>query len=140
VLALAGGLAFGWKQSPPAVSTLASPPVAAGTSKAPSASKQPGETTKPAKPSQGSLQLSSREPSWLEVRNGEGKELFRGLFSGTSTFALATGLQVMAGRPDLITVTTASGQAQPLGTIEQIRWQRFSSSGESQPTTSSTSR
>jgi len=140
VLALAGGLAFGWKQSPPAVSTLASPPVAAGTSEAPSPSKQPGEPTKPAKPSQGSLQLSSREPSWLEVRNGEGKELFRGLFSGTSTFALATGLQVMAGRPDLITVTTASGQAQPLGTIEQIRWQRFSSSGEGQPTTSSTSR
>jgi cytoskeleton protein RodZ len=142
VLALAGGLAFGWKQSQPAASNPASPPVAAEASEATAISptSQPSETAKPAQLSQGSLQLSSREPSWLEVRNGEGQELFRGLFSGSSTFSLAAGLQVLAGRPDLITLTTASGQTQTLGTIEQVRWQRFSSSGERQPSTGSSSR
>lgn len=140
VVALVAGLAFGWKPSQPAASNLTSPPVGAEASEAISPVSKTTEPAKTGKPSQGSLQLSSREPSWLEVRDGEGKELFRGLFTGTGNFSLGAGLEVMAGRPDLITVTTASGESQTLGTIEQISWQRFSSSGERQPPTSSSSR
>lgn len=124
VVALVVGLALGWKPSQPKATNPTRPPAGAEAS----------TTISPAgKPSQGSLQLSSREPSWLEVRNGEDKELFRGLFTGTGNFSLGSGLKVLAGRPDLITVTTASGESETLGTIEQISWQQFSSSGERQP-------
>ncbi len=133
VLALVAGLAIGTKQSQPTSSNLAKPASTAIESAKSAKSANPG------KPSLGSLLLSSREPSWLEVRNGEGKELFRGLFTGTGTFSLGAGLEVLAGRPDLITVTTASGQSQSLGTIEQINWHRFTSSGERQTSKSRSS-
>jgi cytoskeleton protein RodZ len=131
VLALAAGLAMGWNQSRPTSSKLPTPPLTPEAREAEtSTQEEPAESAAQPQPGQGSLQLSSREPSWLEVRNGEGKELFRGLFTGTGNFSLAEGLQVLAGRPDLITVTTASGESETLGTIEEISWQRFSSSGE----------
>lgn len=141
VLALVAGVAMGWNQSRPASSNLSGQPLSPAASEAQKPSpEESGESTSQAQPGQRSLQLSSREPSWLEVRNGEGKELFRGLFTGTGSFALAEGLQVLAGRPDLITVTTASGKSETLGTIEQISWQKFSSSGEREsPTAGPTS-
>ncbi|MCP9840329.1 helix-turn-helix domain-containing protein [Synechococcus sp. J7-Johnson] len=142
VLALVAGLAIGTKQIQPSSSNLAKPASTTSESVKPASSAKPADSAKPvdpAKPSQGSLLLSSREPSWLEVRNGEGKELFRGLFTGTGTFSLGAGLEVLAGRPDLITVTTASGQSQTLGTIEQISWHQFTSSGERQTSKSRSS-
>ncbi|WP_231594773.1 helix-turn-helix transcriptional regulator [Synechococcus sp. CBW1107] len=133
VVALVVGLALGWKPSQPKATTTTRPPAGAEASTTISPAGKPSQSTSAGKPSQGSLQLSSREPSWLEVRNGEDKELFRGLFTGTGNFSLGSGLKVLAGRPDLITVTTASGESETLGTIEQISWQQFSSSGERQP-------
>jgi cytoskeletal protein RodZ len=136
VLALVAGLAIGTKQIQPSSSNLAKPASTTSASVKPASSAKPAD---PGKPSLGSLLLTSREPSWLEVRNGEGKELFRGLFTGTGTFSLGEGLEVLAGRPDLITVTTASGESQTLGTIEQIRWHQFTSSGERQTSKSRSS-
>ncbi|MFZ4804794.1 MAG: helix-turn-helix domain-containing protein [Synechococcus lacustris] len=70
-----------------------------------------------------SLQLSSKETVWLAVRElPSQKRLFQGNLSGTKSFPLGLGLQVRAGRPDLVQVQL-NGQAKgPLGQIERIEW------------------
>jgi cytoskeleton protein RodZ len=71
------------------------------------------------------LLLRSLQPSWLEVRAEGGDSLFRGTFRGEQRFPLGNGLQVLAGRPDLVLAQLGSGPAQPLGRIDQVRWRRF---------------
>jgi hypothetical protein len=44
---------------------------------------------------------------------------------GERRFPLGSGLQVLAGRPDLVLAQLGSGPAKPLGRIDQVRWQRF---------------
>lgn len=85
---------------------------------------------KPAKPAPApvavtELKLSSEKPSWLAVRNGAGQSLFEGTLLGSKTFPLQGGLQVLAGRPDLVQVSLGDQPARPLGKIDQIRWVRF---------------
>jgi len=72
------------------------------------------------------LVLRSQEPSWLEVKAEAGKVLFRGTFSGERRFPLGGGLQVLAGRPDLVQAQLGSAPSRVLGPIDQVRWQRFS--------------
>jgi len=72
------------------------------------------------------LVLRSQEPSWLEVKAEAGKVLFRGTFSGERRFPLGGGLQVLAGRPDLVQAQLGSAPSRALGPIDQVRWQRFS--------------
>lgn len=72
-----------------------------------------------------SLTLSSREPSWLAVRDSKGRSLFEGSFSGQRSFPLGQGLEVLAGRPDLVQASLGDGKAQALGPIEAVRWRRF---------------
>ncbi|MEB3276602.1 MAG: helix-turn-helix domain-containing protein [Cyanobacteriota bacterium] len=72
------------------------------------------------------LQISARQPSWLEVRPvAGGKPLFRGTFLGERSFGLAQGLRLRAGRPDLVFVSDGSAAPKPLGTVSQIRWVTF---------------
>lgn len=72
------------------------------------------------------LQISARQPSWLEVRPvAGGKPLFRGTFLGERSFRLAQGLRLRAGRPDLVFVTDGSAAPKPLGTVSKIRWVTF---------------
>jgi transcriptional regulator with XRE-family HTH domain len=121
-------LVLGWRQFRPAATGLG------GTEGGPAAREGEGATGSTATaPAQGSLEISSLEPSWLEVRDGEGKALFRGLFTGKGRFSLAAGLEVLAGRPDLITVRVGAGKPSVLGTIDQVSWQRFSPTGEQSP-------
>ncbi|MFM7313884.1 MAG: helix-turn-helix domain-containing protein [Cyanobium sp.] len=70
--------------------------------------------------------FESRQPSWIEVRRPDGTVLFRGLLSGSRTFPLAGGLQVLAGRPDLVSRRIGSGAAQVLGPISDVRWRSLS--------------
>lgn len=69
-----------------------------------------------------SLVLRSKHPSWLEVRTHQGQRLHFGILRGERSFPNLSGLEVRAGRPDLITVTTASGTSRVLGRIDQLRW------------------
>ena len=71
------------------------------------------------------LVLRSQEPSWLEVKAEAGKVLFRGTFSGERRFPLGGGLQVLAGRPDLVQAQLGTAASRALGPIDQVRWQRF---------------
>jgi hypothetical protein len=59
------------------------------------------------------------------VRNGSGEQLFEGTFKGQRSFPLQGGLQVLAGRPDLVQVSFGAQPARPLGPIDQIRWVSF---------------
>lgn len=71
------------------------------------------------------LLLRSSQPSWLEVKREGGESLFRGTFQGERAFPMGDGLQVLAGRPDLVQAQLGSGPTKPLGRIDQVRWQRF---------------
>jgi hypothetical protein len=74
------------------------------------------------------LVLQARQPSWLEVRSqAGGAVLFRGTLVGERRFALAQGLRVLAGRPDLVMVTRGGGAPQVLGPISAVRWINFGS-------------
>lgn len=73
-------------------------------------------------PVAGTLLLRASEPSWLEVRTPSGEPLHYGLLEGQQRFANSAGLEVRAGRPDLITVTSADGTTRTLGRIEDLRW------------------
>lgn len=71
------------------------------------------------------LQLSSTEPSWLEVQTTTGAVLFQGTFQGKRRFPLNGGLRVKAGRPDLVEAGVGDQPPRVLGPIEQIRWVSF---------------
>lgn len=66
------------------------------------------------------------QPSWLTVRTAKGKVLFEGTFKGQRQFPLAGGLELLAGRPDLVIVSQGTAKGKPLGPIDQIRWTAFS--------------
>jgi cytoskeletal protein RodZ len=76
-------------------------------------------------PSADVLVLNSLEPSWLAVRDAEGRELFEGTLTGEKRFPLGQGLDVRAGRPDLVRAAVGDRPAAPLGPIDQIRWYSF---------------
>lgn len=71
------------------------------------------------------LELVAGEPSWLEVRQLNGKSLYVGELVGRQRFALGEGLQVLAGRPDLVRVQVGDAPARVLGSVEQVDWQTF---------------
>lgn len=77
-------------------------------------------------PGEDTLRLQASEPSWLEVRDANGKTLFEGTLSGEKSFPLGRGLEVMAGRPYAVRASIGSAQANPLGGVDDIRWKRFS--------------
>lgn len=75
------------------------------------------------------LELQADQPSWLEVRSNTGQKMFVGELQGSKRFALGSGLQVLAGRPDLVTVRLGDMPPRPLGRIEDVDWHRFAPTG-----------
>ncbi len=73
----------------------------------------------------GTLVLQSTQPSWVEVRDSSGSTLFRGTLTGEKRFPLGTGLQVLAGRPDLVTAAIGPQPGQRLGPISDVRWRNL---------------
>ena len=71
------------------------------------------------------LVLSSNPGSWVSVRDQSGTVVFEGLLNGEKRFPLGSGLEVLAGRPDLVRAAVQGGEAKPLGTISQVEWVRF---------------
>lgn len=98
----------------------------------PAATTNPGVTPgqamaagAPSRPAADALVLQTRQPSWLEVRNGAGVTLFRGTFTGEKRFPMGQGLRVLAGRPDLVTASAGSQAPRSLGRIDQVVWRTF---------------
>jgi len=97
-------------------------PAASPQSADPSARAQSKTTPDPA----GTLRLTAQGRSWLEVSSSTGQTLFRGTLEGEKAFPLGKGLNVLAGRPDLVTAQLGNTEPRVLGPIDQVRWQRFS--------------
>ena len=79
------------------------------------------------KPQPTTRDLSLSEPVWMSVRQLVGqKQLFEGLMQpGPHSFPLGTGVQVLAGRPDLVMAHIGDQPAKALGSIETIQWVTF---------------
>ncbi len=92
------------------------------------AARTPAGSKTPAAPPGGtaaapaSLSLRSSPPSWVEVRNKAGVGLFKGTLSGERRFPIGEGLQVLAGRPDLVWAASGPNPGRPLGPISDVRW------------------
>jgi cytoskeletal protein RodZ len=90
-----------------------------------------GSPTPPASPSSAApsspsaLTIRTSQPSWLEVRTVAGTNLYRGTLVGEQVFPYQGDLLVLAGRPDLVKVEEPGGVPRRLGSINQVRWQRF---------------
>lgn len=124
-LALAGlAIALGLAARQTANRLERSQPTATGAAAAPKSS-QPSAVSSTLPSAPGQLLLSSPEPSWIAVRDRSGTILFQGLLSGAKSFALGSGLEVRAGRPDLVRATLPGSTPQRLGPIDRIVWYRF---------------
>ena len=69
---------------------------------------------------------------WLAVRKLDNQQmLFEGLFQQTTprSFPLGEGLQVLAGRPDLVLVGLGDQPPATLGPIVPIQWTTFKPAG-----------
>jgi len=125
VAALGAGGTAGWqKWQRLQASRPAEPEPANAPQSAPPQTTAP-QVSAPETPSSSELLLISSQPSWLEVKQKGGASLFRGMFEGERRFPLGSGLQVLAGRPDLVQAQLGSEPPKPLGRIDQVRWQQF---------------
>lgn len=101
----------------------------------PSTAAQPSEAAavEPPTPPQpqaavSTVTVTSQEPSWLVIRNAKGAILFEGMLKTSTTLRGERGLEIYAGRPDLVKVSTGEGDntstARTLGRIDDVRWYR----------------
>ena len=109
-----------------------------GLLKLPAASQPPAPSPKPepkaavAIPKELKLSISNNEAVWLAVRKLDNQQmLFEGLFQQTNprSFPLGEGLQVLAGRPDLVMVGLGDQPPATLGPIVPIQWTTFKPAG-----------
>ena len=128
-LALLAGViaagAWGWQRGPQLAKQLLPKPAA---QPAPAAAKTSAAKPKPSIPQAAPIQeltITASQTSWLTVRTSKGKQLYEGMFKGSRQFPLDTGLQLRAGRPDLVKASLGNGPAKPLGRIDQILWVSF---------------
>ena len=76
--------------------------------------------------STGLISISSKEPSWLAIRNGEGKVVYEGTLSESRSLPAEPDLEIYAGRPDLVLVSHGDDTPRALGPIDQVRWYQLS--------------
>ena len=70
----------------------------------------------------GSISLVSSQPSWVSVRNRSREVLFEGTLSEPKRFESDQGLEVFAGRPDLVRFSDGDASPRALGSIDELRW------------------
>ena len=58
----------------------------------------------------------------MSVRNRSGEVIFEGTLNETKRFKADQGLEVFAGRPDLVRFSYGDASLRVLGTIDQLRW------------------
>ena len=122
VAAFVAAGAWGWQNRPKGMNRAAKATTVSTAAPKPTTPKTtPVRQTKAAD----MLEITAAQPSWLSVRTDQGESLFEGLIQGSRQFPLKDGLQLLAGRPDLVMVRSGESQAAALGRIDQIRWVRF---------------
>ena len=67
------------------------------------------------------LTISSREPSWIALRR-EGIVEFEGLLNGERRVENPELVEIYAGRPDLVQLSSPDAETRTLGAIDDIRW------------------
>jgi hypothetical protein len=76
-------------------------------------------------PAAEALILRASEPTWLEVRDANDRPLLTENFQGQRKIPLGKGLNLLAGRPDLLTVQRQGKPPKRLGRIDDLYWFRF---------------
>ncbi len=71
------------------------------------------------------LTITSREPSWLEVRNVERETVYKGMLDEEKRLTVNPGDEIYAGRPDLVLFSDGDKPPQPLGDISDVRWHKI---------------
>ena len=91
--------------------------------------KQPTETppqpVSPEKKASGQISISSPEPSWVSIRNGEGVVVYEGTLSESKILPADSQLEILPGRPDLVLISEGDAVPKPLGPIDQVRWYKL---------------
>lgn len=87
----------------------------------PEASEIVADQAEPATTESLVLTISSGEPSWIALRRN-GVIEFEGLLDGERQIEQPDGVEIYAGRPDLIQVKRPEQTGQVLGGVKDIRW------------------
>ena len=67
------------------------------------------------------LTISSSEPSWIALRR-EGIVEFEGLLNGERRIENPDLVEIYAGRPDLVQLSSPDAETRTLGAVDDIRW------------------
>ena len=67
------------------------------------------------------LTISSSEPSWIALRR-EGIVEFEGLLNGERRIDNPDQVEIYAGRPDLVQLSSPDAETRTLGAVDDIRW------------------
>ena len=67
------------------------------------------------------LTISSSEPSWIALRR-EGIVEFEGLLNGERKIDNPDLVEIYAGRPDLVQLSSPEAETRTLGAVNDIRW------------------
>jgi len=71
------------------------------------------------------FEVSSKEPSWVSIRNAEGDIIFEGTLSEPLSYSSDEHVEIYAGRPDLILISRNGEAPTPLGTIRDVHWHKL---------------
>ena len=85
----------------------------------------PPQPVSPEKKASGQISISSPEPSWVSIRNGEGVVVYEGTLSENKILPADSQLEILPGRPDLVLISEGDAAPKPLGPIDQVRWYKL---------------
>ncbi len=73
----------------------------------------------------GQISITSQEPSWISIRNGDGDVVYEGTLSERKILPADSQLEILPGRPDLVLISHGDDAPKPLGPIDQVRWYKL---------------
>ena len=85
----------------------------------------PPQPVSPEEKASGQISISSPEPSWVSIRNGEGVVVYEGTLSESKILPADSQLEILPGRPDLVLISEGDAAPKPLGPIDQVRWYKL---------------
>ncbi len=72
--------------------------------------------------SKNSITLTSKEPSWISLRNKQGEVIYEGELKNPLSYEALSGIEIFTKRPDLILVKTGEEYPTPLISKKGLRW------------------
>ena len=85
----------------------------------------PPQPVSPEGKTSGQISITSQEPSWISIRNGEGDVVYEGTLSERKILPADSQLEILPGRPDLVLISHGDDAPKPLGPIDQVRWYKL---------------